>query len=168
MTKHYTKSKKWRKKWGRMGCETPEALVQQGSRNNTSFPRNQEFEAVHVGGFSKAQKSDIEKGDINMSRKKKGSVPVAPPKPQGTSSASQEKKMVIDMNTMNLKKEHAVPGFRTGKHMTEKDRPRKKDWKREYERGKEPGRYHDDIGSGSFFSKANRRTESKLLRSDVV
>ena len=34
---------------------------------------------------------------------------------------------------------------------TEKDRPpRKKDWKREYERGKEPGRYRDDIGSGSF------------------
>jgi hypothetical protein len=39
-----------------------------------------------VGGFSKAQKSDIEKGDINMSRKKKGSVPVAPPK--------QEKKRI--------------------------------------------------------------------------
>ena len=77
-----------------------------------------------------------------MSRKKKGSVPVAPPK--------QEKKMVIDMNAMNLKKEHAVPGFRTGGHMTEKDRPRKKDWKREYERGKEPGRYRDDSGSGSF------------------
>ena len=92
--------------------------------------------------FIRLKKSDIEKGDINMSRKKKGSVPVAPPK--------QEKKMVIDMNTMNLKKEHAVPGFRTGGHMTTKDRPRKKDWKREYERGKEPDRYRDDSRSGSF------------------
>ena len=77
-----------------------------------------------------------------MSKKKKRSVPVAPPK--------QEKKMVIDMNAINLKKEHTVPGFRTGKHMTEKDRPRKKDWKREYYKSKEPGRYRDDIGSGSF------------------
>ncbi len=77
-----------------------------------------------------------------MSKKKKRSVPVAPQK--------QEKKMVIDMNAMNLKKEHTIPGFRTGGHMTEKDRPRKKDWKREYERGREPGRYRDDSGSGSF------------------
>ena len=76
-----------------------------------------------------------------MGRKKKGSVPVAPPK--------QEKKMVIDMNAMNLKKEYAVPGFRTGGHMTSKDRPHKKDWKREYERSKEPGRCRDDSGSGS-------------------
>ena len=77
-----------------------------------------------------------------MSKKRKRSVPVAPPK--------QEKKMVIDMNAMNLKKEHTVPGFKTGKHMTEKDRPRKKAWKREYYKSKEPGRYRDDIGSGSF------------------
>ena len=77
-----------------------------------------------------------------MSKKKKRSFPVAPPK--------QEKKMVIDMNAINLKKEHTVPGFRTGKHMTEKDRPRKKDWKREYYKSKEPGRYRDDIRSGSF------------------
>jgi hypothetical protein len=35
--------------------------------------------------------------------------------------------------------------------MTEKDRPRKKDWKREYERGREPGRYNNDTRSGSFF-----------------
>jgi len=77
-----------------------------------------------------------------MSKKKKRSVPVAPPK--------QEKKMVIDMNAMNLKKEHAVPGFKTGRHMTTKDRPRKKDWKREYERGKGSGRYKDDTNTGSF------------------
>ncbi len=77
-----------------------------------------------------------------MSKKKKGSIPVAPPK--------QEKKMVIDMNRMNLKKEHIIPAFRTGAHQTIKDRPRKKDWKREYERSKEPGRYRDDIRSGSF------------------
>ena len=77
-----------------------------------------------------------------MSKKKKRSVPVAPPK--------QEKKMVIDMNAMNLKKEHAVPGFKTGRHMTTKDRPRKKDWKREYYKSKEPGRYKDDTNTGSF------------------
>ena len=77
-----------------------------------------------------------------MRKKRKRSVPVAPPK--------QEKKMVIDMNAINLKKEHTVPGFRTGKHMTEKDRPRKKDWKREDYKSKEPGRYRDDIRSGSF------------------
>ena len=77
-----------------------------------------------------------------MSRKKKRSVPVAPPK--------QEEKMVIDMNAMNLKKEHVIPGFRTGGHMTAKDRPRKKDWKREYYKNKELGRYRDDTGSGSF------------------
>ena len=28
--------------------------------------------------------------------------------------------------------------------MTEKDRPRKKDWKREYEKSKEPGRYNNN------------------------
>jgi len=88
-----------------------------------------------------------------MSKNKKRSVPVAPPK--------QEKKMVIDMNAMNLKKEHAVPGFRTGGHMTTKDRPRKKDWKREYERSKEPGRYRDDIRSGScYFGSANSEPKS--------
>ena len=82
-----------------------------------------------------------------MSKKKKLSVPVTPP--------TQEKKMVIDMNAINLKKEHTVPGFRTGKHMTEKDRPRKKDWKSEYERGKEPGRYDSDTSTGSFVVPGN-------------
>ena len=57
--------------------------------------------------------------------------------------------MVIDMNAMNLKKEHTVPRFRTGRHMTDKDRPRKKDWKREYYKSKEPGRYNDDTSTGS-------------------
>ena len=82
-----------------------------------------------------------------MSKKKKRSVPVAPPK--------QEKKMVIDMNRMNLKKEHTIPAFRTGRHMTDKDRPRKKDWKREYERGKGPGRYDSDTSTGSFVVPGN-------------
>jgi len=80
-----------------------------------------------------------------MSKKKKRSVPVAPPK--------QEKKMVIDMNAMNLKKEHVVPGFKTGGHMTTKDRPRKKDWKREYYKSKGPGRYNDDTSAGPSFSQ---------------
>ena len=68
-----------------------------------------------------------------MSKKRKRSVPVARPK--------QERKLLIDMNRMNLKKEHTVPSFKTGGHMTEKDRPRRKDWKREYERGKGSVRY---------------------------
>ena len=68
-----------------------------------------------------------------MSKKKKRSVPVAPPK--------KERQLLIDMNRMNLKKKHAVPSFKTGGHMTEKDRPRRKDWKREYERGKGSVRY---------------------------
>ena len=78
-----------------------------------------------------------------MSKKRKKSVPVMQPK--------QEKKMVIDMNAMNLKKEHVVPGFRTGRYMTEKDRPRRKDWKREYYKSKEPGRYNSDTNTGSYF-----------------
>ena len=78
-----------------------------------------------------------------MSKKKKRSVPVAPPK--------QERKMFIDVNVMNLKKEHVVPGFRTGRYMTEKDRPRKKDWKREYYNSKEPGRYNSDTNTGSYY-----------------
>jgi hypothetical protein len=53
------------------------------------------------------------------------------------------------MNAMNLKKEHTIPGFRTGGHMTTKDRPRKKDWKREYERGKGSGASYKDF-TGPF------------------
>ena len=59
-----------------------------------------------------------------MSRKRKGSVPVDPPK--------EEKKMIVHMNRNNLKKTYIRQGFRTGGHMTEKDRPRKKDWIRDY------------------------------------
>ena len=47
-----------------------------------------------------------------MSKKRKKSVPVPQPK--------QENKMVINMNEMNLKKQHMTAGFRTGKFMTEK------------------------------------------------
>lgn len=68
-----------------------------------------------------------------MSKKKKRAVPVPQPK--------QEKKLVIDMTKIELAKAYEVPSFRTGKHMTEKDRPRKKNWKREYERGREFGKY---------------------------
>ena len=76
-----------------------------------------------------------------MSKKKKKSVPVAPPK--------SEKKLVIDMNKVNRDKAYHVPSFRTGRHMTEKDRPRRKDWKREYERQKRSGR-GDDLGTDLF------------------
>jgi len=72
-----------------------------------------------------------------MGKKKKKSVPVAAPKQDGP--------MTIDMNRVNLNKTYFVPGFRTGGHMTEKDRPRKKDWKREYERGKNPGSLRNDF-----------------------
>ncbi|MBQ9015280.1 MAG: hypothetical protein IJ109_04090 [Firmicutes bacterium] len=92
-----------------------------------------------------------------MSKKKKGSIPVTPPK--------QEKKMVIDMNAMNLKKEHTVPGFRTGGHMTEKDRPRKKDWKREYEKGREPGRYNNNTNPALLFFDQRGYNNQKI---DIV
>ena len=77
-----------------------------------------------------------------MSKKRKKSVPTVQPK--------QEKKLVIDMMKVERTKANHTVGFRTGGHLTEKDRPRKKDWKREYYKSKEPGRYRDDIGSGSF------------------
>ena len=76
-----------------------------------------------------------------MSRKRKKSMPTAPPK--------QEQKMVIDMTKVELAKAYQVPGFRTGKHQAEKDRPRKKNWKREYERGK-GSRSYNEIDSFYF------------------
>ncbi len=80
-----------------------------------------------------------------MGKKKKKAVPTAPPK--------QEKRMVIDMTEVELAKAYQVPAFRTGRHMTEKDRPRKKNWKREYERGREPGTYRKrDSGSFHFLA----------------
>lgn len=63
-----------------------------------------------------------------MGRKKTGAIPTVQPK--------EKQKMVIDMTKIELAKAYHVPGFRTGKHMTEKDRPRKKNWKNEYERNK--------------------------------
>ena len=64
-----------------------------------------------------------------MSKKKTGAIPTCAPQ--------KEKKMVIDMNKAELAKNYQVAGFRTGKHMSGKDRPRKKNWKREYEREKD-------------------------------
>lgn len=58
-----------------------------------------------------------------MSRKKGKTYAVAP--------KQKEQVQVIDMNDMNRKKVYHPVTFRTGRHMTEKDRPRKKDWKRE-------------------------------------
>lgn len=59
-----------------------------------------------------------------MSKKKTGAIPVARPK--------EAKAMTIDMNEINRKKAYTTAGFRTGRYMTEKDRPRKKNWKKEY------------------------------------
>ena len=80
-----------------------------------------------------------------MSKKKKKGVPVAQPK--------SEKKLVIDMNKVNRDKVYHVPSFKTGRHMTEKDRPRKKDWKQEYERQKGSGR-GEYLGTGPFKLRA--------------
>ncbi len=60
-----------------------------------------------------------------MSRKKGKTYVVAPKK--------EERVQVIDMNEVNRKKAYHLVTFRTGRHLTEKDRPRKKDWKREYQ-----------------------------------
>ena len=72
-----------------------------------------------------------------MSKKRKKSVPTVQPK--------QEKKLVIDMMKVERAKANHTVGFRTGGHLTEKDRPRKKDWKREYERGKGSGTSYKDF-----------------------
>ena len=61
-----------------------------------------------------------------MGRKKTGAIPTVPPR--------EKEKMVIDMNRVARAKAYHNPGFRTGRHMSQKDRPRKKDWKRENER----------------------------------
>lgn len=42
----------------------------------------------------------------------------------------QDKKFVINMNEMNLKKIHFVPSFKSGPHKTEKDKPRDKNWRK--------------------------------------
>ena len=52
--------------------------------------------------------------------------------------------------------QHTVPSFRTGKHITDKDRPRMKNWKREYEKDRESGRYND-TDPGSFLLPGERR-----------
>ena len=51
--------------------------------------------------------------------------------------------------------------------MTTKDRPRKKDWKREYCKSKESGRYRDDIRSGSFMILGGINIEDKEYYSDL-
>ena len=76
-----------------------------------------------------------------------------------TSAPKQKKKMVIDMTKVELAKAYQSPGFRTGKHRTAKDRPRKKDLKREYEQETGSGRFYggsskgggSDDRTGSFF-----------------
>lgn len=77
-----------------------------------------------------------------MGKRKTGAIPTAAP----------EKKtaMRIDMTRAELAKAYHVPGFRTGKHMTEKDRPRKKNWKREYEAEKRESSQDRDDRFDSF------------------
>lgn len=75
-----------------------------------------------------------------MGRKKTGSIPTEIP--------NRKKKMVIDMTKISLAKAYQNPGFRTGKHMTEKDRTRKKNWKKEYE--KQPGSLNNEDSTRLF------------------
>ena len=87
-----------------------------------------------------------------MSRKKTGATPVAPPR--------QKKKQVIEMTKAELAKARTTPGFRTGRYMTEKDRPRKKNWKKwkkELER--------DNNDTGSFFMVAALQHPNEMLNS---
>ncbi|MEE0745422.1 MAG: hypothetical protein UIL73_02930 [Anaerovoracaceae bacterium] len=76
-----------------------------------------------------------------MGRKKTGAIPTVPPR--------EKEKMVIDMNRVARAKAYHSPGFRTGRHMSQKDRPRKKDWKREYER--KSGQWGDRNPGPIFF-----------------
>ena len=64
-----------------------------------------------------------EKEETGMSRKRSRTYSVQ----------SSAKKVVdtIDMNEMNWKKAYHPVTFRTGPYMTEKDRPRKKNWAKE-------------------------------------
>ena len=92
-----------------------------------------------------------------MGKKKTGAMPTSAPK--------QKKKMVIDMTKVELAKAYQAPGFRTGKHMTAKDRPRKKDWKREYEKEKGSGRFS---GGSSKGGSSDDRTGSFLTAECVI
>lgn len=47
---------------------------------------------------------------------------------QVTDDSNKEKPVVIDMNRINIQKAYHAIEFKTGKHMTAKDRPRKKKW----------------------------------------
>lgn len=76
-----------------------------------------------------------------MGKRKTGAIPTVAPK--------KETVMRIDMTKAELAKAYQAPGFRTGRHMTEKDRPRKKNWKREYEKERGSNRFNDD-GFGPF------------------
>lgn len=59
-----------------------------------------------------------------MSKKRKKSVPTTQPK--------AEKGMMINSTELLIKSAgHTQPAFRSGKYMTEKDRPRKKNWMKE-------------------------------------
>lgn len=87
-----------------------------------------------------------------MGRKKTGAIPTVPPK--------EKEKMVIDMNRVARAKAYHNPGFRTGKHMSQKDRPRKKDWRREYER--QTDRWSDK-DPGPFFLFGKKPVGGDLL-----
>lgn len=83
-----------------------------------------------------------------MGKRKTGAIPVAAPK--------QKQKMTIDMTKTELAKAYQIPGFRTGKHMTEKDRPRKKNWKQTYEKERrEVERYRNHPPTSLFYCTGN-------------
>ena len=71
-----------------------------------------------------------------MGKRKTGAVPVNPPQKPRT--------LRIDMTKAELAKAYQKEGFRTGVYRTEKDRPRKKNWKKEYDPQKESNGYRND------------------------
>lgn len=75
-----------------------------------------------------------------MGKKKTGAIPTNAPK--------ETKKLVINLTKVELAKVYQTPGFRTGKYMTEKDRTRKKDWEKQYD--KERRESGENSTSGSF------------------
>lgn len=55
-----------------------------------------------------------------MAKKGKKSVPTV---------QKTEKKTVINVNELRIKGTRIEQGFRTGRHLTQKDRPRDKNWR---------------------------------------
>lgn len=96
------------------------------------------------------------KEKTNMGKKKTGAFVTSPPK--------KEKPMIIDMTKVELAKSYKVAGFKTGKYMTEKDRPRKKNWKKEYQKNRK-GLERDNDFNLFLLQKGEFECQKELLKS---